>query len=336
MSESALSNPVLNLGDGDWVKEVFGSEILAKVGKQRLRKCRASILKNHLGKTIIEYSMAFDDDDSPSMYIGVLRSDHGWRAQKHAFSMLDMLTTSRFDACSDLRVPRPILYTRIPAFCLMEKAEGKLLRELVQEQEFSGKANNAILGAARWLAKLHNSHLRINKIRSANDEMIAALKFRRALVRILPPIASSIDSICKELVRILKASKCDDFRLIHGDYNPSNILCSENNITVIDFPESCMGDPAFDVGYFIAQTKMSCGFTRGTAVCGTFLDKYLEDSNSAKDYLQKRIGIYEAHTYLQRLYHTYWLLRLSPDQDLASEWLNESKLCLEKVRDVRN
>ena len=32
--------------------------------------------------------------------------------------------------------------------------------------------------------------------------------------------------------------------------------------TVIDFEESRMGDPAFDLGYFIAQMKMSNGFGR--------------------------------------------------------------------------
>ena len=131
-----------------------------------------------------------------------------------------------------------------------------------------------------------------------------------------------------------KNNLCDNYVcLIHGDYHPKNIFATaDSTTTVIDFEESRMGDPAFDLGYFIAQMKMSHGFERSILdAADIFLHKYIKKSCCSDDDIRKRQMIYEAQTYLQRIYHTYWLLKLKPDIDLVSRWLTESEACLERA-----
>src|SRR6266581_698587 len=100
--------------------------------------------------------------------------------------------------------------------------------------------------------------------------------------------------------------------------------------------EAQMGDPAFDVGYFVAQTKMTHGLGDATvrAVEG-FIQEYQENQPGIDPDLAQRAAVFEAQTYLQRIYHTYYLLALRPDFDLISEWLNECQDCLRKTQSSR-
>ena len=97
-----------------------------------------------------------------------------------------------------------------------------------------------------------------------------------------------------------------------------------------------MGDPAFDIGYFAAQTKMTHGLGDATVrAVGAFIQEYQESDPSVAPDLAQRAAVFEAQTYLQRIYHTYYLLALRPDFDLISEWLNECQGCLRKAQSRR-
>ena len=95
-----------------------------------------------------------------------------------------------------------------------------------------------------------------------------------------------------------------------------------------------MGDPAFDLGYFVAQTKMTHG-TGQTIIQATesFLREYQETQPSVQGDFARTVAVFEAQTYLQRMYHTYYLLELKPNFDQISEWLSECKKCLRKASD---
>ena len=93
-----------------------------------------------------------------------------------------------------------------------------------------------------------------------------------------------------------------------------------------------MGDPAFDIGYFIAQTKMSHGTLESLPEAqDVFLDEYKRCCSQIDEDFWRRVSIFEAQTYLQRIYHTYYLLSLKPDLDLISTWLSEAKNALRRA-----
>jgi thiamine kinase-like enzyme len=223
----------------------------------------------------------------------------------------------------------------------MEEAEGRLLGTLFAERDANLEVH--IEGSANWLAKLHDSKVITTRIRSFDDEIAMTMKFKKSLLNLFPIFSKRIETISEKIINTQmrekgtwkrKNNRCDNYVcLIHGDYHPKNIFATaDSTTTVIDFEESRMGDPAFDLGYFIAQMKMSNGFGRSILdAADIFLHKYIQKSCCSDDDIRRRQMIYEAQTYLQRIYHTYWLLKLEPDIDLVSRWLTESEACLERA-----
>ena len=338
----------MKVKDEGFITELLSKNLLDEYGMKEFRYCDQKVLRSHLRKTVIEYNIKFSNS-STKTYIGVHRESD--KRLEYVFSTLHHLRSSGFNEESDLRVPEPILYLPSLSFLLMEQAEGKLLGTLLAQEETTS-LTPYVEGAAKWLAKLHNNKsINTTRVHSFEDEIATSIKFKRALLNIFPTLSKKIVSISELMVRMQteearkkkkekkNSSQYNDYaitRLIHGDYHPKNIFASSTNIiTVIDFEESRMGDPAFDVGYFIAQMKMSYGFK--PAIIGAadmFLDKYLQETDYSYDShhdLEKRERIYEAQTYFQRIYHTYWLLKLKPDINLVSRWLTESEKCLEKA-----
>jgi len=208
------------------------------------------------------------------------------------------------------------------------------------------------------------------------EEIASSIIYTRALRVTFPSLSEKIDSLSKALVSMQRevfdnntgsynnnknnnnneenntnSPNNTKVSLIHGDYHPKNIYVSDHAITVIDLEESRVGNPAFDLGYFVAQFKMSFGFSRKIFDwVDIFIREYIEglqlqspsstrdedDYSGGAGLLKRQMKIYEAQTYLQRSYHTYWLLKLKPDIELVSKWLGQSQLCLEDAKGVEN
>lgn len=344
------------------VKEVLLEDLKNRYGDHDFMFCEPQILKTHLRKTIIKYTVG--SDKSHKTYIGIHRESDDKRFG-YAFRVLELLRSHGFNETSELRVPRPTIFLPSLYLIIMDEAEGNLLSTVMKEQRID--AESFIEGSAKWLVKLHNvaerfpsndrSMLETNSYSQAGAsyrhaekerDILTSIKYKEPLTTIFPTLAGKIEVISEELValqrqellqnNITNGNGIGKFSLIHGDYHPKNIHVSLNSITVIDFEECRFGDPAFDLGYFAAQLKMSFGFSSSAARwINLFVRKYLEESrlvmqnprSHAVASFEKRMKIYEAQTYFQRSYHTYWLLRLKPDIELFSGWLEESRLALE-------
>jgi hypothetical protein len=328
---------LVKIRNEQFIKELLSERLADEYGKDNLKYCGHKILKTHLRKTIIQYTIKLDS--LTKTYIGIHRESD--KRFEHVFSLLHLLRSSGFNEESDLRVPRPILYLPSLSLLLMEEAEGRLLGTLLAERDANLEVH--IEGAANWLAKLHDSKVTTTRIRSFDDEIAMTMKFKKSLLNLFPTFSKRIETISEKIIntqmrekgtRKRKNNLCDNYVcLIHGDYHPKNIFAAaDSTTTVIDFEESRMGDPAFDLGYFIAQMKMSHGFGRSILdAADIFLHKYIQKSCCSDDDIRRRQMIYESQTYLQRIYHTYWLLKLKPDIDLVCRWLTESEACLERA-----
>ena len=350
------------------VKEALIEDLKNRYGSREFIFCEPQILKTHLRKTIIKYTIDFDT--SHKTYIGIHRESDDERF-RYVFRILDLLRSNGFDETSELRVPRPIIFLPSLYLIIMDEAEGNLLSTAISEQTLD--AESSIEGSAKWLVKLHNvaerfpsndrSMLETNSYSQAGGshrhaekerDILTSIKYSEPLMTIFPSMAEKIQVIAKELVSMQRKKRLRNnitpngigrFSFIHGDYHTKNIYVLLNSITVIDFEESRLGDPAFDLGYFAAQLKMSFGSSpRISRWIDLFFRKYLEESrllmqepcSDDEASLERRMKIYEAQTYFQRSYHTYWLLRLQPDVELFSKWLEESRLVLGGAKEVGN
>jgi aminoglycoside phosphotransferase (APT) family kinase protein len=319
--------PILHgLTEVEFVRDILSTWTFDPGSQQEILGFETRILKRHLRKVIIGYTLKFRD--STKNYIGLYRESD--ERLGHTFSVLKTLRSNGFGADSRLRVPSPIIYIPALSFLMMEQAEGESLREVLKNRK---DPQPYVKGAARWLAILHNSNITLDGESSRDYEIATSQRYARAGSWLLPTLKLKIQSISAQLIDAQKTLQPYVRKPIHGDYHPRNIIVDSDLTTVIDFEEARMGDPAFDVGYFTAQTKMTHG--RGDVTVQAleaFLEEYQENQPNADRDLEKRAAIFEAQTYLQRIYHTYYLLALRPDFDLITEWLNESQGCLRRAQ----
>ena len=52
-----------------------------------------------------------------------------------------------------------------------------------------------------------------------------------------------------------RASRCIDRRALHGDFSANQVLVGQPEVAIIDLDWACYGDPADDLGNFIAQAE---------------------------------------------------------------------------------
>jgi len=324
---SSFNEPILHgLTEAEFVRDILSTEAFNPGSQQQLQGFETRILKRHLRKVIIDYTLRFKD--STRNYIGLYRESD--ERLGHTFSVMKTLRFNGFGEDSRLRVPSPIIYIPALSFLMMEQAEGELLRAILER---GSDPDPYVKGAAQWLARLHSCNITLGGASSRDDEIANSHRYMRAASWLLPTLKSEIKSISDQLIGAQKSLHLHTKKPIHGDYHPRNIIVSPGLTTVIDFEETRMGDPAFDVGYFTAQTKMTHGLGDTTLqAVEAFVQEYRENMPYIEDDFAQRAAVFEAQTYLQRIYHTYYLLALRPDFDLISEWLNECQSCLLKAR----
>jgi aminoglycoside phosphotransferase (APT) family kinase protein len=90
--------------------------------------------------------------------------------------------------------------------------------------------------------------------------------------------------------------------MIHKDYYPAHVLWDGRGVWVVDFDELAVGDPAFDVGHFLAHLeyqvqRSGSDPTRGAGAAARFRAAYA-DTRSGPTF-DVRLRFYAAYTFLK-------------------------------------
>jgi hypothetical protein len=212
----------------------------------------ARLLRHKLGRRcLIEYAFTSpQNDDEPVVILGKARA----RGVDYAsFQCQQALWNAGFDATSPdhISVPEPLgvipewsmwFQPKIPgmsAFQRLEAAEGVPL---------AGQIGQA-------LAKLHQTDLSSQRQHTLADEL-------QILHERLPRLLATHPHWDTRLERLLKC--CDRLadRIplpsrhvgMHRDFYPDQVLVNpEGRLYLLDFDLHCMGDPALDIGNFVAH-----------------------------------------------------------------------------------
>jgi aminoglycoside phosphotransferase (APT) family kinase protein len=81
---------------------------------------------------------------------------------------------------------------------------------------------------------------------------------------------------------------CPEYRLIHGDYHPQNVLIHNSNMEILDWEGVAVGDPAFDVGYAYHMIKIMNNI-RNPDLCENAAERFISEymKNSENDISQR-------------------------------------------------
>src|SRR5213592_4612978 len=109
LDSPSFNEPILHgLTEAEFIRDILSTEAFDP-RLQQLEGFETRILKRHLRKVIIGYTLRFRD--STKNYIGLYRESD--ERLGHTFSVMKTLRSNGFGEDSSLRVPSPVLY--IPA-----------------------------------------------------------------------------------------------------------------------------------------------------------------------------------------------------------------------------
>ncbi len=169
------------------------------------------------------------------------------------------LLMQRFAAEPHLNVPRMLGFWQDPPALIMEKAPGDPLFLRLKDcrnwaiETGCQLAQHFVERAGQWLALLHET--------PAPDWARPAPDPIEKMETLLPKLSvHGLDPVeekrLREQIGVLGAAQRPDAIPLHGDYTLRNILCqSPQKITVLDTELATHGDPALDVGWFIAAVR---------------------------------------------------------------------------------
>ena len=314
-------------------------------------KYETHLLKSKRRKPAIEFKLHLQSKTNNQQKQQLSKSIIGKRRSdsygEQVFSLLQELWNKGFDGRrggngghdhdDHLKICEPIAYFPDYNLMLTSKASGLELGKVMMMKGDGDNKNlleTYVKQAAAWLAKLHSIHLNSGRTFSLKEEEKKLNEWGQHLSSFYPYFAEKIKDIF--LPCILETEKSIDTKLfvpIHGDFNPNNIFVDGTSITVIDFEQSCIFDPTFDLGYFIAKLISAKRrynlFSMDTdALQKCFLDKYAAERSTEQ--LLERVNLYKARSYLQHLHFRYWTgrRRHKPDPVDCEYWLNKAEECL--------
>jgi len=192
-------------------------------------------------------------------------------------------------------IPEAFAYLPEHRMLLIEGLKGTPLSQLHGTQ-----LETWVRRAAEVLAHFHDCGAEIKKVWTLKDE-IAVLSRRVQMLAQNEP--KSVPTVL-ELVTTLWAREPNPdspVRPIHRDLYPAQVIALGDEVGFVDLDDSALGDPAIDVGNFLAHLTL-LSFQRHPGqraldgVRETFLDRYVESSTKVS---AERIAFFEASTLLR-------------------------------------
>lgn len=128
----------------------------------------------------------------------------------------------------------------------------------MKDPEFSA-SDLKLVGAA--LAELHAQDGKRCPRQTGADVARTLLAHADTLATLVPTLAVRIDSLAQRLSAVITdTATCN--HPIHGDFNATQVLLDGDRAAIIDFDQARQGDPAADLGMFMA--KLEAKYVLGT------------------------------------------------------------------------
>jgi aminoglycoside phosphotransferase len=214
---------------------------------------------------------------------------------------------------------------------ILHAAQGLVLSDILE----SGALRDAVRGsraAARWLAALHQSPLRVGP---PEHDCVSLKAFRVAATLIevsaqFPGRSRSLLEVLYQLQeRIARYVPAPSVVQTHGSYCPRHVFVAGNITTVIDLDRSLPADPARDVAEFVADIwSAACDgqYDRQVAepAAEAFLSEYFSQAADPET-LKTRVACFSSY------YLTLRLLKRIKDAGADPGWSERLKLYREAI-----
>jgi hypothetical protein len=242
--------PALDPGEA---QQQFGHGLPRLSGENGVVNLRAIRVTRYkpLRRCIIEYDVATERPDAPSETATLIGKVRVKRSGKSGLELMEKAWNAGFSADSrdGISVPEPIGLIESFHMWLQRKVSGRTATELLAEP--NGKMLAQKIAEAAH--KLHLSGIPPKRSHSLADEL-------RILHERLPAVAQENPRWERRITRLLEA--CERLAVtlpepipqgIHRDFYADQVIVDGPRLYLIDFDLYCSGDPALDIGNFMAH-----------------------------------------------------------------------------------
>ena len=167
-----------------------------------------------------------------------------YTAKPHASELSQVARHLRANGIS---TPKPLAALEDGRVSVDEFIQGQQLRETIA----AGEANPEAV--ADSVARFHAVGLPASVMaRTRSEELARAVAGLLGLARWRPELAQAASSTA-ELLRRTQPTACVKPSLLHGDLHTKNVLQTNQGLSFVDLERVSAGDPAIDLGYFLAH-----------------------------------------------------------------------------------
>ena len=181
-----------------------------------------------------------------------------------------------------IAVPRPVRLVEEWSLVLMGAVPGDRFKDMLRRSETSDELRRAVEAAARGLAAFQRLRLDTDEVRTLPTAAAELGKRTARLAEIAPAAARSADPLVAQVRELAERSPPPALSTIHGDFKPSQIFVQGDRLSVVDLDRACRGDPAVDVGSFLAVLHKKSwreGREHYRPVAATFLEACQSESS---------------------------------------------------------
>ena len=214
------------------------------------------------------------------------------RAFRMATHVADCLDASGGTA----RALRPLACVERDGVILFPEVRGRPLSEALRTGD--GGIIGHLEAAARALRAIHYAPVRLGEAITHRDFVTDVEKIRRASEHIMtlrPRTGACIDRTLERARALYDRLPPEPSAFTHGDFKADHLWTSSGRVLLLDFGSCGSGDPALDVGKFLADLDWWSGDSdrRSTRARSAFLAAYGCAADGGRARLQ-RASVYEA------------------------------------------
>jgi Ser/Thr protein kinase RdoA (MazF antagonist) len=232
-------------------------------------------------RCLIEYQIAPGDGTTPVSVFAKLRR-RGVDAPNFAF--LQALSVNGFhpDAPDGSAIPSPLGAVPSLGLVLHQRVPGSPLTQRLADPD----APDLAVRTADALLKLHRTRHTLQRRHTVTDELDHLEVQLSQTAEALPELRQRILGVLDDCHRLAQSLPANRPAQLHRDFYPDQVLIDGARMWIVDFDLAAVGDPALDVGNFIAHLiehglRFQNDATALMPVIQTFQTRYLGHSEVA-------------------------------------------------------
>ncbi|OIQ25858.1 phosphotransferase [uncultured Vibrio sp.] len=214
------------------------------------------LLRRKEGKrSLLEYMFTVSQGDIKSE-LSILGKVRLKGFDKRAWSINTQLYEAGFNEQSrdKIQVPEPIGYIESQCIWFQQKVAGETVFNSCCNEEGLALATKV----AEALYKLHSSKINIDKHHTVERELSLLSGYLCKVMETHNEWKSDIEKLlerCKRLSKVLPESRAC---VIHRDFYQDQLIVHDDSLYILDLDLCSLGDPAVDIGNFIAHIQEQC------------------------------------------------------------------------------